>query len=63
LPSDDTRIRVLFDAEAIATRNKALAVEIKAAAATIQRMSDMTAGRDDPVWLMWTPDAGVALDH
>ena len=32
MPSDDTRIRVLFDAEAIATRNKALAVEIKAAA-------------------------------
>jgi putrescine transport system ATP-binding protein len=37
--------------------------EIKAAAATVQRMSEMTAGKDDPVWLMWTPDAGVALDH
>ncbi len=37
--------------------------QIKAAAATVQRMSDMTARRDDPVWLMWTSDAGVALDH
>ena len=32
MPPDDTRIRVLFDAEAIAARNVALAQEIKAAA-------------------------------
>jgi len=37
--------------------------EVRAAAATVSRISDMAAGKDDPVWLLWTPDAGVALDH
>lgn len=32
MPFEDTRIRVLFDAEAIAARNKALALQIKAMA-------------------------------
>ena len=38
-------------------------VEIKAAIANVSRISDLPVGKDDPVWLLWTPDAGVALDH
>jgi putrescine transport system ATP-binding protein len=37
--------------------------EMKAAVATVSRASDMLASKDDPVWLLWTPDACVALDH
>ncbi|MET0708466.1 MAG: ABC transporter ATP-binding protein [Tardiphaga sp.] len=38
-------------------------VEIKAAVANVSRISDLPLSKDDPVWLLWTPDAGVALDH